>query len=263
MRVPSACCGVYGLKPTYGAISQQGLEICEGSLDAIGPLARSLDDLERLSQVLIAMVDPQAIGAPALLTELGDVACEPAVIAGYDLAVAAQDATEHFALSDPLARIRFAGFIMVSRALYAHLADVRAADPDGLSDRLKFLIDIGPQRSDMDLTEDEAVLARTREAMQATVDSHGAILLPTMPQTAFPHSERAPANQADFTCLANIAGLPSLSLPAGFADSGLPVAVQLIGGAGNEAGLFDLARQLDSRLDGYRPPALFQQRKRK
>lgn len=257
VRVPSAYCGVYGLKPTYGAISQSGLEICEGSLDAIGPLARSLGDLEIISRVLIDMPDTQPISAPAVLEGLGDVECEPAVLSAYEKVRDLTGATARFSLPDPLTRIRFAGFIAAARALHAHLADLRAADPDGLSDNLKFLIDIGPKRDASDLAEDEAVLARTRETIRSVVAEHGAILLPTMPQAAFPHSEKAPANQADFTCLANIAGLPSLSIPAGLNEDGLPVAIQLIGAAGNEAGLFDLARSLDTQLDGYRPPDLF------
>lgn len=257
VRAPSAYCGVYGFKPTYNAISQHGIEICEGSLDAVGPLARSLSDLEIVSRVLIDFAEPQAIKAPVTLAGLGDVECEPAVLAAYETAAGLLAASENFALPDPLTRIRFAGFIRSSRALHNHLAGLRAADPDGLSDNLKFLIDIGPKRVAADLAEDEAVLARTRETLHAVINAHGAILLPTMPQVAFPHSEKAPANQADFTCLANIAGLPSLSIPAGVDDTGLPVAIQLIGAAGNEAGLFDLARGLDLQLAGYRPPDLF------
>lgn len=257
VRVPSAYCGVYGLKPTYGAISQHGLEICEGSLDVIGPLARSLSDLEIVSRELIDFAEPLSIGTPVTLAGLGDVECEPAVVGAYEKATGLLGANETFALPDPLSRIRFAGFIRASRALHDHLADLRAADPDGLSDHLKFLIDIGPKRAEADLAEDEAVLTRTRAALHVAVDAHGAILLPTAPQAAFPHSEQAPVNQADFTCLANIAGLPSISIPAGTDKSGLPVAVQLIGAAGNEAGLFDLARGLDTQLDGYHPPDLF------
>ena len=64
------------------------------------------------------------------------------------------------------------------------------------------------------------------------------LILPTAPNPAFPHSDPEPAAQADFTCLANIAGLPAISIPAGWTENGLPVGVQLIGPAGAEAGLF-------------------------
>jgi aspartyl-tRNA(Asn)/glutamyl-tRNA(Gln) amidotransferase subunit A len=64
-------------------------------------------------------------------------------------------------------------------------------------------------------------------------------------------------SQADFTGLANVAGLPALSLPAGWSEDGLPVAVQLIGRAGSEATLLELAARLDAALRGYAPPAAF------
>jgi len=84
-------------------------------------------------------------------------------------------------------------------------------------------------------------------------------VLPTVPQPAFDHAEPAPANQADFTCLANVANLPAITLPAGTAANGMPIGIQLIGPRGAEAGLFALARQLDAHLAAYRQPNYFHQ----
>jgi len=54
--------------------------------------------------------------------------------------------------------------------------------------------------------------------------------------------------------LANIAGLPALSIPAGTDLNSLPVAVQLVGPPGSEAALIELGRVLDASLSGYVPP---------
>ncbi len=86
------------------------------------------------------------------------------------------------------------------------------------------------------------------------MEEHGFLIMPTVPNPPFPHEDPEPPAQADFTCLANIAGLPALTLPAGWTGDGLPVGVQVVGRIGYEGGLFALARQLDKRLSAYRPP---------
>jgi aspartyl-tRNA(Asn)/glutamyl-tRNA(Gln) amidotransferase subunit A len=53
------------------------------------------------------------------------------------------------------------------------------------------------------------------------------LLMPTAPQRAFPFDDEAPANQADFTALANFHGGPALAVPV--PSAGLPVSVQFVG----------------------------------
>ncbi|WP_017671829.1 amidase [Blastomonas sp. AAP53] len=251
IRIPAAYCGVYGFKPAPGRVSQHGLELAEPGFDAIGPLARSLDLLERVARVISDVGDEEPPQGCATLADLGGVECDASVLQGFDAAKAAMGEVAEFTLPHPLARVRFAGFIRTVRFMAAQFAD---ADPALLSDHLKRLIAYGPRRSDVDWAEDQRILAETADALQAALARHGTLLLPTAPQTAFAHSATAPANQADFTCLANVAGLPALSLPAGMSAEGLPIGVQLIGLPGQETALFARARMLDTALAGYHPP---------
>lgn len=52
IRQPAGFCGIFGLKPTYGAVSRFGLIAMASSLDQIGPMAHNLDDLIQLYQVI-------------------------------------------------------------------------------------------------------------------------------------------------------------------------------------------------------------------
>lgn len=248
VRIPAAHCGVYGFKPATASVSQQGLEPADLSLDAIGPLARDLGTLERVARVISGFGEDPMEGAGATLVEHG-VEMHPDVVRAFDAALSALPRPPaRAALSHPQSRIRFAGFIGVSREMAAHLRGVPT------SERLAKLLTYGPRRSLADWAEDRAVLARTRAEIQALVEEHGFLVLPTAPNPAFPHSDPEPPAQADFTCLANIAGLPSISIPAGWTGDGLPIGVQLVGPAGAEAGLFARARHLDETLRAYRPP---------
>jgi aspartyl-tRNA(Asn)/glutamyl-tRNA(Gln) amidotransferase subunit A len=259
IRIPASYCGVYGFKPAHEAISQDGLERAEPSLDTIGPLARDLETLERVARVISNFGDgdnsgPGTFAAGMILGDLGGVECTPDVMAVYDQAKATLGTLQEATLTTPLSRIRYAGFIKTSKYMAAAFAGV---DQELLSPILRKLLSYGPKRSAEDWAEDQRILATTRDEVQRLVTRNGWLIMPTAPQAAFPHSETAPSNQADFTCLANIAGLPAISIPAGWSDDGLPIGVQLVGQIGHEAGLFDLAKALDGVLAAYRPPANF------
>lgn len=248
VRIPAAHCGVYGFKPATARVSQDGLLPADPSLDAIGPLARDLDTLERAARVMSDFGEGGIEGAGAVLVDhavdvdLPIAATFEAVIAGLDHPPA------QVRLSHPQSRIRFAGFIGVSKFMAEDLAGV------AMSDHLAKLLTYGPKRSADDWEQDQSILAQTSDEVRGIITAHGFLTMPAVPNTAFPHAGPEPAAQADFTCLANIAGLPAISLPMGMTSDGLPMGIQIVGAAGNEAGLFALARQIDAKLSAYNAP---------
>ncbi len=248
VRIPAAHCGVYGFKPATARVSQDGLEPADLALDAIGPLARDLDLLERAARVISDFGEDPLEGSGAQLIDHG-VEIEAPVAAAFEEALAAlREPPERVSLAHQPSRIRFAGFIEVSRAMSEHLHGVV------VSDHLAKLLTYGPKRAPDDWAQDQAILIAARNNVRAIVDRCGFLIMPTVPNTPFAHADREPPAQADFTCLANIAGLPAISLPAGWTKDGLPIGVQLVGAAGAEADLFALARQLDATLGAYRLP---------
>lgn len=254
VRIPAAYCGVYGLKPTSGAVSRDGLAFLEPGLDCIGPLAAKLDHLEAAWKV---MAEHPGDGCPLdrvlVLERQGEVATEPAVAQAFARALDALPAsTGTVSLPDSLTAIRMAGLISAGHWLINDLGTEWRPENPGLSDELKFILGFAAQRDPQ-----PEVLQRTRAALRAALGSDGVLVMPAAPQAAFAHGSRAPANQADFTCLANVAGLPAIALPAGWSADGLPVGIQLLGPPNSETSLIALARRLDASLQAYRPPAMF------
>jgi aspartyl-tRNA(Asn)/glutamyl-tRNA(Gln) amidotransferase subunit A len=98
IRIPAAYCGVYGFKPAHSAISQDGLEMTEPSLDTIGPLARDLNVLERVARVISDFGEGAADAPLATLAELGGVECQSAVLKAYEATKFIADATTGFQL---------------------------------------------------------------------------------------------------------------------------------------------------------------------
>lgn len=259
VRIPAAYNGIYGIKPTHGSVSDVGLVPLSKWLDSIGPLARSLDDLDAVLAVIMDVTDAPP---PVRLIRSGAYSateCELAVTDALDRAARCLSSlpSTTLVLEDDAARIRTAAFIDSGRELIEHLGDIRTRHLDRFSPELTFLLDYAEKRDDRDFSEDLAVLKRTRTSVRDAIGDDGVLLMPTTPQGAFAHGERPPLSQPNFTALANIAGLPALSIPAGSNADGMPIAVQLIGAPNSEAGLLSLARTLDAGLRGYTPPPMF------
>lgn len=258
VRIPAAYNGLFGLKPGQGSVSADGLVPASVSLDVIGPLARSLDDLAAVYAV-IGDGMPSAVPIRLLMLDPAyGLACEPAIDAALTRARFILSAMpEHpVRLVDDAAAVGFAGFVQVARELAGHLAETPS---DGFSDELRFMLGHAARQSDTDVAKAAAVLARTRYTLRAAIGTDGVLLTPTAPQVAFAHTNRPPTTQSGFTALANIAGLPAISIPAGRDADGMPVAVQLIGPPGSDAGLIALARRIDTELQGYFAPAMLTQ----
>ncbi|MEO7775224.1 MAG: amidase [Steroidobacteraceae bacterium] len=256
VRIPAAYTGIFGIKPTQGAICSAGLVPVSERFDCIGPLARSLDDLQT---VLGTLMKPGELSRPRrllLLDTFEDLDCEPAVLNAYEhaLKLLHEWPCQRITLQDTAAAIRFAAFIVAARELISHLGALREERAQDISPELAFMLGHAESRSEADLTNAEKVLARTRATLRDALTADAVLLTPTTPQAAFLHNPRPPVTQSGFTALANIGGLPALSIPAGLDQNGLPVAVQLVGAPDSEAALFGLGREIDAGLRGYAPP---------
>jgi amidase len=214
VRLPAACCGVIGLKPTYGRLSRDGVHPAHSSQDCVGVFARSLDLLDRA----MALMDPtygQAEAGPMRIGTVIAEADEEIAQAVAGAVTASPHSVRPFYL--PLMQEAFeAGVILMAaeaHEAYAHLlfsgllgADVearlRAAPAMATPDKVAWAQGI---RRDVTL------------AIDAALTACDILALPTLP--AFPpmlDDLGDPAAVLRLSALVrpfNLSGHPALSLP--------------------------------------------------
>ncbi len=259
VRIPSAYCGVAGLKPTNGLVPDAGLMLLVEKWDTIGPLARSVADVAAVFAELAPAGAARPVRRVATLSSARDVPLHPAVADAFRLATGLLEGlgvpVEERLTHIDHHRVRLAGFVESTIEADARFGADMAAHPQGFSEAFRSSLAFGRRFAAPARAEGQKALAEAGAALRAVLQADDAILLPTAPQPAFPFDSEAPVSQADFTALANIAGLPALSLPAGWTGDGLPVAVQLVGRAGDEATLLALGERLEQALNAHRWPA--------
>jgi aspartyl-tRNA(Asn)/glutamyl-tRNA(Gln) amidotransferase subunit A len=269
VRIPAAYCGTWGLKPTKGLIGTSGLQYLSWHLDTIGPLANSADDLALMTNLMAGYDrdDPRSLHAPegwsgqvvdgnslkgvvigypdaAALTE-----CEDAVLAAFELTLKrgqAAGATLRKVVVEGWnpGQARRHGLLVSEAEAGSLLAGDLERNPQGFSEGFRKLLDYGRSASAERLARAYWELDRVKLAFFQCMEGLDALLMPTAPQRAFPHGAAVPANQADFTALANFAGVPAVAFPVPASDGRAPASVQLVGMPFSEGKLLRIAKLL-------------------
>ena len=251
VRIPAAYCGIWGLKPTRGAVPAAGLVHLSWTLDTIGPLARSPGELVAAMQAVGGMGNAGAADLSELRLGVPDVAalaaCEPEVLEGFDALKAALKAAGATLVQVDVSgwapgAVRRAG-LLISEVEGSEVFGA-AAEGAGLSDGFRGLLRYGRDARAGRLSQAYRLIGTVAAAFGAAVAGIDALLLPTAPQRAFAQDDPAPANQADFTTLANVAGAPALSMPMAAPDGGLPCAAQIVGKRGSDARLLAIGEAM-------------------
>jgi aspartyl-tRNA(Asn)/glutamyl-tRNA(Gln) amidotransferase subunit A len=249
IRIPAACCGVVGFKPTYGLVALEGCFPLAPSFDHAGPMAREVRTCEEALGVLVPSFEPR------VLESLEDVAVAVAWLEDADPLVRArvEDAATAFPHHqqitvpqpqgiDHLFMREVAG---VHGELFAENADLYGEDV-----RIKI------ERC-LDVTEAEAGRAAERreeyrEAVAGALDGFDLVLTPTLPCVAPPIGAGEPGDLGvrrsliRFTFPFNALGWPALALPCGAAEDGLPASAQLAGRPGADALVLAAGRLLET-----------------
>ena len=258
VRIPAAYCGIWGFKPSFGLVSTAGTVALSRQLDHIGPLATEPADLMLLLDVL-AGFDPYCPASrPVRLTpassefrlgvpDISQVALDPKVEQAWqkaltrcnDAGIALQPLP---ALPIQTGQIRRAGLLLCEAEMLIEHGPEWATQRHAFSPELQTLLEWAEHQSAAQLAQAQRRIDETRLAVNQWLTQCDFVLLPTTPQQAFALDQPTPVNQADFTCLANCAGLPAISLPQPSDD--LPCGLQLIGPFGSDRAVIKAATRL-------------------
>lgn len=245
VRIPAAYCGVFGLKIGSGLHDMEGVFPLAPSLDALGFFAKTPDILQSVLGVLFEVpASSQRIDGWVAPDRKTLTACHRDIVAFYNETHAVL--TDLLGLPTQLPEMDFSGLRKDAFLMTEAEAVATVGNEAGLSPALVKLIDYGRRIPSTKLTAADDRLASARNSLRETLGNTRVVILPTVAQPAFAHGTPAPAGQADFTAIANIAGLPALSIPKPGATP--PVSVQLIGPCGSEHALIDLATRLADRF---------------
>ncbi len=272
IREPAAQCGVFGMAPTPGVVPTAGVVPFAPHLDRVGPLARTAADLGVLLGVLTGRPyrpAPERVHQVADLSglrigvvqELSGAGNSPAVLTCFrrtvELLVRLGATVDE--VSAPSVRGALSTYMSLSSAacvpVVAPYVATGLAGPE-VNRRYELGVRLlaGERQELAQAFSDQERLTREIGTALAACDF---LVSPTMPTTApLLHSARSPEEIADpltapytdcWTVVANLVGLPSVSVPSGrSAEDGMPVGTMLLGRAGSDFGLVRVAEALEA-----------------
>ena len=281
IRQPAACTGIVGIKPTFGRLSKFGALPLAWSQDHAGPLTRTVRDAALMLQVLAGHDprDPSSVKAPvpdfAAGIERGIAGrrigvarafffedCAADVIAAVEAALGVLEelgaVVEEMALPDMDAAYTIGTVTIAVEGAAVHAADLRER-PELFSEELRAAFELGSFYSGVDYVQAQRLRRQLMNATEHAMAGFDAVVMPTSPVAATPilgsppeHAMLRPRNTMPF----NVLGLPAISVPCGFTRDGLPVGLQIVGKAFDEAGILGIAHAYEQATDWHRrrPP---------
>lgn len=266
IRVPAACCGTVGFKPSYDVLPREGVIDLAASLDHVGPITRSVDDSAAMFAAMLGLDSMPRW----MRRDLGGVRAarlggyfaqplDPEVAAAVDDAMAAlaRDGARRGEASVPGAEISAALLLMTiaPEATGFHADRLRERGGD-FGEEVRVRLEMGlffPSHWYLKAQRMRSVLVAGIEAAFADADI---LVCPAMRTTApaVGASRIAIGGQSyalhtgvtNFTQPFNLSGLPAICVPWTRAKDGAPVSIQLVGRRGDDWRLLAVAERLEA-----------------
>jgi len=269
IRIPSAACGLVGLKPSFGDIPTDGVVPLSRTLDHIGPMCRSVEDA--------AIVYDALRGEPSrrTTTSVSAQGLRLGVLRGYFSALLDVDVEAN--IDQTYLRLAQAGVDLRDvevphaahgPAVYTAIALPEAAavhatalerQADAYTTNVRLRLEMGRYILAEDYVRALRGRERLRQEVDMALDGIDGLALPAVPVPAWPigaatirigsSDEQVRGLSLRLTQLFNVTGHPAISVPCGRTAAGLPVGLQLVGRRGGTAALLDLARRVERHVD--------------
>ncbi len=276
IRMPSAACGLVGLKPTYGRVSLKGVLPLAASLDHVGPMARTVRDAALLMQALAAFdpVDPHCRDAP--------VPAYPAMledsISGLNVAYFSNDG------GDPVGADILQGFHAGLRTLeaagatlhevdlsfirdlnedgamyyaevYDHYGSLLDEHADQLSPYVRDVLEKGRKISGAEVMAERRMRDAKLHRVERALTGFDLVASPTLALHP-PLAGEADLGLIRFTSIWDQNGWPAITVPVGLSPvNNLPIGFQIIGRPWQEPLLLRAARVIEREHTLAFPPA--------
>lgn len=284
IRTPSSHCGVVGIKPTYGRVSRYGIVPLSWSLDHAGPMARTVEDCAILLQA-IAGYDPNDpasadVPVPNFCSEIKDgikglrvgvprknwfdenLGVHPQTEAVFDRALTVlQDLGAILVEIDgkPFSLARKANQTILVCEAYSYHEERFQQAPEKFGSSVRRRMLEGAFLSAADYISALRARSALNDQMCESFSSVDVLATPSAPRPpdAFATMDPNEQNQRpNFTNPFNLAGLPAISVPCGFAEGNLPAGLQIVAPAFREATAFRVAYAYEQATEWHRqrPP---------
>ncbi|WP_429932914.1 amidase [Agrobacterium vitis] len=243
IRIPAACCGVVGFKPTFGRVSRRGVAPARSSLDCVGPIAADVDWLEKAMAMIDPTFAPEITESPTiglLEVEADDVITDAVANAVADSGLRVKS------VSLPLMNQAFvAGLSIINAenwAAFGHLVGTGALGAD-IEQRLAASESVNAS----EISAAENVRREFRAQVDELFGKVDVLALPTLPglppTIEEARSDRTAVNLTSLVRPFNLSGHPAGTTPV-IAINGRPVALQVVGAYGGDAVVLNLMRRL-------------------
>jgi amidase len=271
IRIPAACCGLFGIKPQRGRISiapHSDADHAWHGMAVYGPLARRVEDAALFLDVTAqegggsflaaARRPPGPLRVAISLRPPLPQPIDPQVLSATEGVATLLRSLGHTVERRDPPWLRAVPHVLVRYLRGARESGRALAHPDRYERRTKGVIRLGDRISDRVLADVRARERSLAAKMNALFSDFDVLLTPVLAEPAVQTGRWAGRSalwtlngvtrftMAPLLAAWNVTGQPAASVPAGFSTNGLPLAVQLVGRPGDEATLLSLAAQIEA-----------------